>query len=297
MWSPEIELRRVGIAQCRFIKEGTKQLRWVALAQCHSNVHWSAAKTSFFFHLQGDLSNFCSTSQLKRPLYFRKFTGLQWERQFFSPPMRPERLLLKVCSETTTKIAECHWSAAKTKSVFEPQRTCFFYIYKPPVKIELSYVSERFLIDIVILTAGLPSSGRQIATRLQRERLRSQSVTGLQSNDAFVDAILLKKMLKRRLFCLKTYLLLLIVSLANVPPVCSQSWIFRFRRFFLENKKLQKHYYSNTKCVTEPTTGFAGHAVAAARSIFFCLRSKNHWFYRHFWEWCRVPNINNNIYI
>ena len=29
-----------------------------------------------FFHLQGDLSNFCSTSQLKRPLYFRKFTGL-----------------------------------------------------------------------------------------------------------------------------------------------------------------------------------------------------------------------------
>ena len=55
---------------------------------------------------------------------------------------------------------------------------------------ELSCVSERFLIDIVILTAGLPSSGRQIATRLQRERLRSQSVTGLQSNDAFFDAIL-----------------------------------------------------------------------------------------------------------
>ena len=71
-----------------------------------------------------------------------------------------------------------------------PNNVFFFYIYKPAVKMELSCVSERFLIDIVILTAGLPSSGRQIATRLQRERLRSQSVTGLQSNDAFFDAIL-----------------------------------------------------------------------------------------------------------
>ena len=91
-----------------------------------------------------------------------------------------------------------------------------------------------------------------------------------------------KKLLKRRPFFPKSLLLLLIVSLAKVPLVCSQTTFFRFRRFLGENKKLQKHYYSNTKCVTEPTTTFAGQLLAAGRSMFFFLRSKNHWFYTHF---------------
>ena len=106
-----------------------------------------------------------------------------------------------------------------------------------------------------------------------------------------------KKVLKRRPFFPKSPLLLLIVSLAKVPPVCSQTSFSCFRRFFLENKKLQKHYYSNTKCVTEPRSGFAGQLLAAARSMFFFLRSKNHWFYRHFWSEAMYGYINNNIYI
>ena len=63
----------------------------------------------------------------------------------FLPPMRTERLLLKVCSETITNIAECHWSAAKTSSIFDLQKTCFFYVYKHAMTMELSCVSERFL--------------------------------------------------------------------------------------------------------------------------------------------------------
>ena len=54
-----------------------------------------------FFHPLGDLKCF----------YQRMFNGLQSNDH-----------------STTTKIAECHWSAAKTKSVFELQTTCFFFI-------------------------------------------------------------------------------------------------------------------------------------------------------------------------
>ena len=54
-----------------------------------------------FFHPLGDLKYFCQ----------RMFTGLQPNDQTAKP-----------------KIAECHWSAAKTRSVFELQRTCFFFI-------------------------------------------------------------------------------------------------------------------------------------------------------------------------
>ena len=104
-------------------------------------------------------------------------------------------------------------------------------------------------------------------------------------------------MLKRRLFCLKTYLLLLIVSLANVPPVCSQTSIFRFRRFFLKIQRSKNITIVAWDEMGEGYTSLPERFWLQLEACFFLLRSNHHWFYRHFWSEARVKYINNNIYI
>ena len=150
-----------------------------------------------------------------------------------------------------------------------PKNVFFFYIYKPAVKMELSCVSMRFLIDIVILTAGFHHRDDRLPHVCSENAFVRKASLVCSQTMLFLMQFYKKKMLKRRPFFPKRTLLLLIVSLAKVPPVCSQTSFFRFRRFFLKNKKLQKHYYSNTKCVTEPRARFAGALLAAARSMFF----------------------------
>ena len=155
-----------------------------------------------FFHLPCDPNGFCLKSAAKRPLKWPNVSGLQRKRhQFSSSKKRFFFISINL---------QWKWNYHAFHSVFWSILSFSLQVYHhrddrlPHVCSENAFVRKASLVC-------------------------SQTMP-------FLMQFYKKKVLKRRPFFPKTYLLLLIVSLAKVPPVCSQTSFFRFRRFFWKIK-------------------------------------------------------------